>query len=140
MQRVGFKDRRMFARFLVKMPLRYLNVASEREGEGQLHDIGANGTGLLTNQKLYPSVLLDIWLLVPDNGDPLYIRGEAVWVKRVAFHKYRVGIKLEKPELMRVSRVLNIVRLKQNIPAEKPQSTKTGLLLRCLQFLRISPL
>lgn len=106
MQKAEFVDRRIFERIPVKLSLRFLDLHSNKESLGQTQDISAKGIGLLTEEKLSPATPLEMWLQIPDKGDPLYTRGNVVWSDKVEPNKYRVGIALEKADLMGISRVL----------------------------------
>jgi len=114
MQNLLVKDRRTFERFPAKLPLTYVDLNSNKEGHAHTVDISANGIGLLTCRELSEHTPLDIWLIIPDNGDPLYTRGEVVWSSRVEENTYRVGVKLEKPDFMGLSRVLRITGTNQD--------------------------
>jgi hypothetical protein len=106
MQETKLLDRRIFERIPVKLPLRFLYPTSNKEGLAQTQDISAEGVGLLTNRELLPHTPLEMWLQIPDKGEPLHTMGEVVWSKMIEPNKYRVGISLEKAELMGMSRVL----------------------------------
>lgn len=103
------EDRRIFQRFNIRFPLNFLNMKTGREGTGQTQDVSAKGIGLVTDQALQPQTPLELWLEVPDKGEPLYTRGEVVWSEMVELDKYRVGINLEKADLMGLSRILRTV-------------------------------
>lgn len=100
------QDRRIFARFPTEIPLRVLDMNRGREGQAQTQDISAKGIGLLTNEELSPHTPLEMWLEIPDKGEPLYTRGEVVWSKSQGADEYRVGVDLERADLMGISRVL----------------------------------
>ena len=100
------QDRRIFARFPVCLPLRFIDVGGNKEGEAQTQDISAKGIGLVTNAELSPRTPLEMWLEIPDRGEPLYTRGEVVWSKFLEPNKYRVGVELEEADLMGMARVL----------------------------------
>jgi hypothetical protein len=101
-----YRDRRVFERFAAKMSLRFLNLNTGKEGYAYTRDFSAKGLGLITSQNVAPRSLLEIWLDIPDKGEPLYTRGEVVWAKCLAPEQYRMGINLEKADLMGLSRVL----------------------------------
>jgi hypothetical protein len=101
-----YRDRRVFERFATKMSLRFLNLNTGREGFAHTRDFSAKGLGLVTSHNLTPRSLLEIWLDIPDKGEPLYTRGEVVWAKCLAPEQFRVGVNLEKADLMGLSRVL----------------------------------
>lgn len=107
----------MFARINTKLPLRFLDSTDGREGRADTVDISANGlgfvtggfvnAGLLANEKLSSMTSLEIWLDIPDHHEPLYTRGEVVWSKALTdTGEHRVGVHLEKAELMGLARIL----------------------------------
>jgi c-di-GMP-binding flagellar brake protein YcgR len=110
----NFEDRRIFQRFSVKLPLRCLNLNSGKEFAAQTNDISANGIGLVTEENLPAESPLEMWLAIPDKCQPLYARAEVVWSNMMETNKYRVGVRLEKTDLMGLSRVLRIIDTRQN--------------------------
>ncbi len=106
MQEIKFLDRRIFERIPVKLPLRFLYPTSVTEGLAQTEDISAAGIGLVTDRELLPRTPLEMWLQIPDKGEPFHTTGEVAWSKMIEPNKYKVGISLEKAELMEMSRVL----------------------------------
>jgi hypothetical protein len=103
------EDRRIFARFATQLPLRFLNLNSGKEGQAHTVDISAKGVGFVTNEEISSNTPLELWLQVPDKGEPYYTRGEVAWSQRVESDRYRVGINLEKADFMGMSRVLRTV-------------------------------
>ncbi len=110
MENMNYDDQRIFARFPARFPLRFLDVDTNMEGGAETSDISAKGLGLVTNGHLQPNSSLEMWLHIPDQGEPLYARGEVVWSKMVEPNKYRSGINLDKADLMGLSRVLRVLR------------------------------
>jgi len=104
-----FEDRRIFERFPATMPLRFLDLTSNQEGTAQTLDISAKGIGLVSSEQVQPRTTLEMWLDVPDKGDPLYTRGEVAWSKLQGESEYRVGVNLEKADLMGLARALRAV-------------------------------
>lgn len=100
------EDRRIFERFPVNFPLKYLDSKQNKEGQAQARDVSAKGMGFVTNGALPPQTPLEMWIEIPDKGEPLYIRGEVVWSVPQGANEYRVGVDLEKADLMGLSRVL----------------------------------
>jgi c-di-GMP-binding flagellar brake protein YcgR len=107
-EEVNMEDRRIFQRFPAQLPVRFLDLNSGSEGEAQTLDVSAKGLGLTLSQELKPRSNLEIWIKVPDNGEPLYTRGEVVWSKPEAPGRFKAGINLEKADLMGLSRVLRV--------------------------------
>ena len=75
-------------------------------GLAETQDISAQGIGLLAQKELLPRTPLEIWLHLPDGDEPLYTRGQVVWSRMVEPDSYKVGVGLEKVDLMEMSRVL----------------------------------
>lgn len=106
MQETKLLDKRIFERIPVKLPLRFLYPNSDTEDLAQTQDISAAGIGLVTDRELLPRDHLEMWLQILDKGEPLHTTGEVVWSNIIEPNKYKVGISLEKAELMEMSRVL----------------------------------
>jgi c-di-GMP-binding flagellar brake protein YcgR len=104
----NIEDRRIFERFQVRLPTKYLDLNLNKEGQCQTHDISAKGVGLVTNAGLQPRTAVELWLHCPDEGEPLYTRAEVIWSNQVSPNEYRVGVNLEKANLMGLSRVLRL--------------------------------
>lgn len=100
------EDRRIFARLSTELRLRFLDSKGNREGLAKTVDISAKGMGIESSEELAPQTPLEMWLNIPDRGEPLYIRGEVVWSKQIDPNLYRAGINLEKAYFMSFSRVL----------------------------------
>ncbi len=106
MQETKFFDRRIFERIPVKLPLKFLELTSNKESLASTHDISAKGISLVTDEKLLPHTSLEMWLQIPNRGNRLYTRGRVVWSEKFGFNQYRIGISLEKAELMGMSIIL----------------------------------
>ena len=89
------------------MDLRLLDIKANKELKGQTVDISAKGVGLLTDQELMPSTAIEIWIKVPNKGGLYYTRGEVAWSKRVTPDKYRVGVSLDKADMVGLSKMLS---------------------------------
>lgn len=99
------EDQRIFERFPVNLSARYLNLDTGEEGVVNTQDISAKGLGLAVSEALKLHTALEIWLEIKNSGDPLYTRGEVVWVKKKDDGSYKLGVELEKADLMGISRV-----------------------------------
>ncbi|HNX82224.1 MAG TPA: PilZ domain-containing protein [Candidatus Omnitrophota bacterium] len=100
------EDNRVFARFPVAMGGKLLDLKNNREVPAETLDISAKGVGVMTNCALEVKTPLELWLNVPDKGEPLYSRGEVVWSVKSGADEYRAGINLERADLMGLSRVM----------------------------------
>ena len=98
-------DHRIFERFPVNLPARYLNLDTGDEGLANTQDISAKGLGLTASRELKLHTALELWLEMKDRGEPLYTRGEVIWVKKADEDSYKIGVELEKADLMGISRV-----------------------------------
>ena len=104
-------ERRIFERFQVNLPVKFIATGSPKEGQGRIINISAGGGGMIvTEEKLYPGTALQMWLSIPDNREPLEARGEVVWTMVHAPDIYKIGIKFDKVDLMGISRVLRTLR------------------------------
>lgn len=99
------EDRRIFERIEKRLPLNFLNLNSGTEGQAQTRDLSAKGIRLVVDQQLEPKTPLEMWLKIPDKGEPLYLRGEVVWSRLQGANEYHSGINLEKADLMGISRI-----------------------------------
>ena len=100
------KDRRIFERFATKFPVRFIDLKRNKEGEAEVCDVSAKGLGIIVSDQLAPDTSLEMWLDIPDRGEPVYTRGEVVWSQLTEPGQWRAGIDLEKADLMSMSRVL----------------------------------
>jgi len=98
-------DNRIFERFPVNLSARYLNLDTGKEGLANTQDVSAKGLGLINSEEISLHTALEIWLEMKDKGEPLYTRGEVVWAKKVDARNYKLGVELEKADLMGISRV-----------------------------------
>lgn len=100
------QDKRIFQRFSANLPVRLLNISSGREGAAITADVSAKGIGILSREELKAHTPIELWLQIPDDLEPVYTRGEVVWSKPSGDDGYRVGVSLEKADLMGLSRIL----------------------------------
>jgi hypothetical protein len=101
----GVDDHRIFERFPVNLSARYLNPDTGKEGLASTQDVSAKGLCLTVSEELKLHTALEIWLEMKDKRDLLYVRGEVVWAKMIDASNYKLGVELEKADLMGISRV-----------------------------------
>lgn len=99
-------DRRIFERIEATFPLRFLNPTDGKEGRARTLDVSANGMCLVSEERLFAGTPLELWLDIPDQHEPLYTRGEVVWAKPWGATQQRLGVQLDKAELMGLARIL----------------------------------
>ena len=101
------EDRRIFERITARFPVRFLEAMEAKEGRGSTCDVSANGVSFVTNEDLAKNAALELWLEIPDSRGPLYTRGRVVWLDNTTVPgENRVGIRLERAELMGLARAL----------------------------------
>ena len=102
------EDRRIFQRFDVRFPAKLLDLTNGNEFHAEARDISAKGVGLAIKEDLPANTPLEAWLEIPDKREPLYARGMAVWSRQDGDTGYRIGMELERAELMGLSRILRV--------------------------------
>ena len=109
------EDRRLFARIELKIPLKFLDSSSGREGMAETVDISGNGVGIVTfvtKEDLVLNTKLELWIEVPDHHDPFYTSGEIVWSQLLSDGALqRVGISLDNIDFIGLARTLEINRI-----------------------------
>lgn len=98
-------DHRIFERFPVDIAARYLNPDTGKEGLAKIQDVSAKGLGLTASEELRLHAALEIWLEMKNKKESLYTRGRVVWKKSEGIDSYRLGVELEKADLMGISRI-----------------------------------
>ncbi|OQB12535.1 MAG: PilZ domain protein [Candidatus Omnitrophica bacterium ADurb.Bin205] len=99
-------DRRIFQRFNIRFPVKLLDLNSGQEVVAETSDISAKGIGVWSRDAIAQNTPLEAWLKIPDKGEPLYTRGNVVWSRPDSSGEYRLGIDLERADLMGLSRIL----------------------------------
>lgn len=101
------EDRRLFERIAAQFSVRLLNPADGSEADGLTFDISANGLGLSADRTFQQGTPVEMWLAIPDQHAPLYCRGEVVWSESAGgAARQRMGVSLDKAELMGLARIL----------------------------------
>ena len=93
-------NKRAFRRIPTELPLRFLNLKENKWRMTKTCDVSAQGIGLINAEELTPQTTLETWLSLPEVAEPLYSRGRVVWSEQLAPDKYRIGINLEKADLL----------------------------------------
>jgi len=98
-------ERRVFERIPVNLPVRLIDVDSNRELEATACDVSAKGLGIVGNVYLESGNRVELWLNMVDKNEPFYSRGTVVWSGPQETGEYRGGISLEKAEFMGLHRI-----------------------------------
>ena len=117
-------DRRVFARLPVKLPLKFLEIGEKKESKAQTLDVCANGIGFISKTKLEPDTLLEIWMDMPESGEPLYITGKVVWCNSIEGEpeQWRVGVSFERVNLISLGQIF--YRKKETTQGNNEQKNK----------------
>ncbi|MFH0855263.1 MAG: PilZ domain-containing protein [Candidatus Omnitrophota bacterium] len=102
------EDRRIFQRFNVRFPARLLDLTNGNEMPAETSNISAKGIGLTLKEPLAVNTPLEAWLDIRDNSGPIYARGLTVWSRQEGESGYRIGVDLERADLMGLSRILRV--------------------------------
>jgi len=101
------RERRVFARFPAKLPLMFLSPGRRNECPAETVDVSANGIGFICDVELLPNTPLEMWLDIPGQHEPFYMRGEVVWsCPALRKTRHRVGVRLEKAEFTGLAPIL----------------------------------
>lgn len=101
------RDRRIFERFSARFPLRFIDLKRNKEGQAEVSNVSAKGLGIVAAEPFTADTPLEMWLDIPDKGEPVYCRGGVVWCKSgQPGQQCCAGIDLEKADLMGLSRLL----------------------------------
>jgi hypothetical protein len=103
------QERRIFVRFDVEFPVKFIDQNTKKEGVGKIINISASGGGMIVTKESLPiETPLEMQFLIPDNKDPLQVNGKVVWSKTLKPEVYMLGIQFDKVDFMGVARALKI--------------------------------
>jgi len=71
------------------------------------HDISAKGIGLLCDRYLPEQTPLELFLPVPEKGETYYTRGKVAWSKLIKPNNYKMGVTLDKTDLVGMAQFIN---------------------------------
>ncbi|MCM8795856.1 MAG: PilZ domain-containing protein [Candidatus Omnitrophica bacterium] len=109
MAEAPFKERRLFPRFTVHIPVDFSSNKERSFLSGYTNDISVEGIGLVVTRPIDCGTPLELYLNLPDNSEKIFIKGRVIWSKPVEEGKYRVGIKLHSLALDPIPLVLRII-------------------------------
>ena len=98
-----FRDRRFFARFNASVAVKCFRQSPK---QGSTIDISAQGVGIISEEELKPEMPIEIILSFPKGNEEFVASGKIIWARKTQDNRYRVGVALEKPELMMISQFL----------------------------------
>ncbi|MDP2905326.1 MAG: PilZ domain-containing protein [Candidatus Omnitrophota bacterium] len=104
------KDSRIFGRFPVRLPLRYLSYDATLDGDAQTCDISAKGIGFTSKQQFPEGMALEVWVHVLDKGEPYYARAHVAWSRKVDENTFQTGVNLERVDLVGLAHALQEVK------------------------------
>jgi len=102
------KERRMFDRFVARLPIKLSASEQNFTNDILLRDISAGGARLVTTQRPIPREDINFWVQIPDGRDPLHLKGKVVWAQETGLDIWDAGVSFEKIRLMDLHRVFNL--------------------------------
>jgi hypothetical protein len=113
MVKIVSKDRRVFARFNSRIPLRYKNLNTGLTAEVFLRDIGGGGLKFITSERLVePSDLVEIWIEAPNSLNPVHLKGKIMWLREVGRDVWDVGVSFNRARLVSLSRACSSLNMR----------------------------
>ena len=103
------EDNRLFERFPARFPAKFKDA---RDGFGSilnLRDASAFGARISSKEKLFKSDIITIEVRISDGHAPMVLKGEVVWTKSKDLNLWDVGIKLNKIDLLMMSRLYKFI-------------------------------
>ena len=102
-------DNRLFERFPARFPARFKDARADFGTVLNLRDASAFGARLTTKEKLFLRDIVTIEIRISDGHAPMILKGEVVWTKSHAQNSWEVGVKLNKIDLVQMSRLYKFV-------------------------------
>jgi Tfp pilus assembly protein PilZ len=104
-----FVEKRTFPRFPVAIPISCFIPDLNRTINTCTCDISAIGVGIVVDEELSAGTRLDLCLNMPDNGEKINRKAKVVWFNVMSTSSYRVGIRLEEPNIKPIPLVLRTI-------------------------------
>lgn len=108
-----FQERRIFPRFTIQIPVSYADPSIKQTVNTYTHNISVEGLGLLVDTPLTCGTILEVCLRMTDNGEEIITKGKVIW-RSLIQDRYRVGVKLDGPQLQPIPMVLRIIQSRLN--------------------------
>lgn len=108
-------EKRSSLRYPVKIPLNYYELDLYRSTPAQTLDISADGLCIETCKEIANGTRLDLYLKMQDDGEQIFRQGKVIWSAILEPSKYKIGVKLDKPNLKPINIVLRALKAK-NLP------------------------
>jgi hypothetical protein len=108
---MSLEDRRTYERFQVELPMNCSSENSPEQDRLCVHDISAEGIGVIAYKAFSPGVEVNMSLQLPGVNKELSAQGKVIWSEK-SEGCFRVGINLERTGFMEVSTILRFLRAK----------------------------
>ena len=101
-------NRRTFARFSARFPVKFRHSREDFGTEVFLRDASAEGVKFSTKQRLFLHDSVSLEVKLPDGAQPMLLNGRVVWVKEKEHQLWDVGLQFHKVQLMRMRRIFHL--------------------------------
>lgn len=106
---IDSEDNRIFERFPARFPAKFKDARGDFGTVLNLRDASAFGARLSTKEKLFLRDIVTIEIRVSDGHAPMILKGEVVWTKSHDLNSWEVGVKLNRIDLVQMSRLYKFV-------------------------------
>ncbi len=104
-------ERRVFARFSARFPVRFKDSRDEFGTNVFLLDASATGAHILTEERMFLDDPVSLEVALPDGNAPMVLRGKVVWTKPDAVNAlWDVGLHFPRVHLMGIHRLFRLTQ------------------------------
>ncbi len=99
-------NHRAFDRAEVRFPARLKNDRLSTVSDTVIKDVSVEGVRVLISQKVSMFDKLSLVFNLPGQSEPMGFDGHVVWVEKESPKSWHIGVKFEKPDLMKAKIIL----------------------------------
>lgn len=103
-------DRRLWERFPARFPAKLKDERSDFGENLTLCDASATGIRFLSKERFYVHDSVALEVKVPDGQNPMYIKGEVVWVRQRENGRWEIGLRFFKFDFIRLTRLYKFIQ------------------------------
>jgi len=102
-------DKRIYERFIARFPAKFKDVREDFGVNVFLREASAGGVKIRCKERLYINDSISIEVKLPDDIDPMILKGEVVWAKNPNPALWDIGLQFHKVHLMHMSRLYKFI-------------------------------